>query len=90
MDYEGFIKEEFNILQKAGKDKTNLFLKEVEDYINELEQADLVEQRIEEILKQVRIEKRLSFTQYKEIFPFVVGARKIKALRQAEDYFILL
>ena len=90
MDYEGFIKEEFNILQKAGKDKTNLFLKEVEDYINELEQADLVEQRIEEILKQVRIEKRLSFTQYKEIFPFVVSARKIKALRQAEDYFILL
>ncbi len=90
MDYEVFIKEEFNILQKAGKDKTNLFLKEVEDYINELEQADLVEQRIEEILKQVRIEKRLSFTQYKEIFPFVVSARKIKALRQAEDYFILL
>lgn len=90
MDYEQFIKEEFNILQKAGKDKTNLFIEEVEDYITELEQPDLVEKRIEEIIKQVRIEKRLSFTQYKEIFPFVVSARKIKALRQSEDYFILL
>ena len=90
MDYEQFIKEEFNILQKAGKDKTNLFLAEVEDYITELEQPDLVEKRIEEILKQIKIEKRLSFTQYKEIFPFVVSARKIKALKQSEDYFILL
>lgn len=90
MDYEVFLKEEFQILQKAGKDKTNLFLKEVEDYINELEQPDLVEKRIEEILKQIRTEKKLSYTQYKEIFPFVVNARKISALRKQDDYFILL
>ena len=90
MDYEQLLKEEFQILQKAGKDKTNAFLKEVEDYINELEQPDLVEKRMEEILKQVKIDKKLSFTQYKEIFPFVVSARKITALRQSEDYFILL
>jgi len=90
MDYEQFLKEEFQILQKAGKDKTNAFLKEVEDYIVELEQPDLIEKRMEEILKQVRADKKFSFTQYKEIFPFLVNARKISALRKSEDYFILL
>lgn len=90
MDYEQFLKEEFQILQKAGKEKTNAFLKEVEDYISELEQPDLVEKRIEEILKQVKTEKRFSYTQYKEIFPFVVNARKISALKKQDDYFILL
>ena len=90
MDYEQFLKEEFAILQKAGKDKTNAFLKEVEDYINELEQHDLIEKRMEEILKAIRAEKKMSFTQYKEIFPFIVNARKISALRKSEDYFILL
>jgi len=90
MEYEQFIRDEFNILQSAGKEKTNLFLKEVEDYIKDVEQPDLIENRIKEILKQVRIDKKLSYTQYKEIFPFVVSARKLMAAKQPEDYFILL
>jgi len=90
MDYEQFLKEEFQILQKAGKEKTNLLLKEIEDYITELEQPDLIEKRMEEILKQVRADKKLSYTQYKELFPFLVNARKISALRKQDDYFILL
>ena len=90
MEYEQFIKDEFNILQSAGKEKTNLFLKEVEDYIKDVEQPDLLENRIKDILKQVRTEKKLSYTQYKEIFPFVVSARKLMAAKQPEDYFILL
>jgi hypothetical protein len=90
MEYEQFIRDEFNILQSAGKEKTNLFLKEVEDYIKDVEQPDLIENRIKDILKQVRIDKKLSYTQYKEIFPFVVSARKLMAAKQPEDYFILL
>jgi hypothetical protein len=90
MDYEQFLKEEFQILQKAGKDKTNALLKEVEDYIIELEQPDLIEKRMEQILKDVRAEKKLSYTQYKELFPFLVSARKISVLKKSEDYFILL
>ena len=90
MEYEQFIRDEFNILQSAGKEKTNLFLKEVEDYIKVVEQPDLLENRIKDILKQVRTEKKLSYTQYKEIFPFVVSARKLMAAKQPEDYFILL
>ena len=90
MEYEQFIRDEFNILQSTGKEKTNLFLKEVEDYIKDVEQPDLIENRIKDILKQVRIDKKLSYTQYKEIFPFVVSARKLMAAKQPEDYFILL
>ena len=90
MEYEQFIRDEFNILKSAGKEKTNLFLKEVEDYIKDVEQPDLIENRIKDILKQVRIDKKLSYTQYKEIFPFVVSARKLMAAKQPEDYFILL
>ena len=90
MEYEQFIRDEFNILQSGGKEKTNLFLKQVEDYIKELEQPDVIENRMKDILKQVRTDKRLSFTQYKELYPFVVSARKLMAARQPEDYFILL
>jgi hypothetical protein len=90
MEYEQFIRDEFNILQSAGKEKTNLFLKEVEDYIKDLEQPDLIENRMKDILKQVRIDKKLSYTQYKELYPFVVSARKLMAAKQPEDYFILL
>jgi len=90
MEYEQFIRDEFNILQSAGKEKTNLFLKEVEDYIKDVEQPDLLENRIKDILKQVRTDKKLSYTQYKEIFPFIVSARKLMAAKQPEDYFILL
>ena len=90
MEYEQFIRDEFNILQSGGKEKTNLFLKEVEDYIKELEQPDVIENRMKDIIKQVRTDKRLSFTQYKELYPFVVSARKLMAARQPEDYFILL
>jgi hypothetical protein len=90
MEYEQFIRDEFNILQSAGKEKTNLFLKEVEDYIKDVEQPDLLENRIKDILKQIRTDKKLSYTQYKEIFPFIVSARKLMAAKQPEDYFILL
>jgi len=90
MEYEQFIRDEFNILQSAGKEKTNLFLNEVEDYIKDVEQPDLLENRIKDILKQVRTDKKLSYTQYKEIFPFIVSARKLMAAKQPEDYFILL
>jgi hypothetical protein len=90
MEYEQFIRDEFNILQSSGKEKTNLFLKEVEDYIKELEQPDLIENRMNDILKQVRTDKKLSYTQYKELCPFVVSARKLMAAKQPEDYFILL
>ena len=90
MEYEQFIRDEFNILQSAGKEKTNLFLNEVEDYIKDEEQPDLLEYRIKDILKQVRTDKKLSYTQYKEIFPFIVSARKLMAAKQPEDYFILL
>jgi len=90
MEYEQFIRDEFNILQSAGKEKTNLFLNEVEDYIKDVEQHDLLENRIKDILKQVRTDKKLSYTQYKEIFPFIVSARKLMAAKQPEDYFILL
>ena len=90
MEYEQFIRDEFNILQSSGKEKTNLFLNEVEDYIKDVEQPDLLENRIKDILKQVRTDKKLSYTQYKEIFPFIVSARKLMAAKQPEDYFILL
>lgn len=89
-NFETLLRQEFDLLQKAGKDKTNLLLKEVDDYIIELEQPDLIEKRMEELLKQIRSEKKLSFTQFKEIYPFVVSARKISALKKSDDYFILL
>ena len=78
------------IQQTFNQIKEDTGIEPEEDYIKELEQPDLIENRIKEILKQIRTDKKLSFTQYKEIYPFVVSARKLMAAKQPEDYFILL
>ena len=90
MEFEASLKEEFNILNKAGKDKVSAFLKECEEYINELDNPDIIENRMLELIKTIKIEKKFFFNQFKEIYPFVVSARKLMAARQPEDYFILL
>jgi len=45
---------------------------------------------MESIVKQVRVDKRLSFTQYKEIYPFILSERKLKQATAEKDEWIIL
>jgi hypothetical protein len=87
MEFEQELRAEFNKLDKA---KVFKLIDEVDAYIDETESLTLLEKRMESIVKQVRADKRLSFTQYKEIYPFVLSERKLKQATAEKDEWIIL
>jgi hypothetical protein len=87
MTFEEELRAEFNKLDKA---KVFKLIDEVDAYIDETESLSLLEKRMDSIVKQVRADKRLSFTQYKEIYPFILSERKLKLATQDKDEWIIL
>ena len=87
MTFEEELRAEFNKLDKA---KVFKLIDEVDGYIDETESLSLLEKRIDSIVKQVRVDKRLSFTQYKEIYPFILSERKLKQATAEKDEWIIL
>jgi hypothetical protein len=87
MTFEEELRAEFN---KLDKSKVFKLIDEVDGYIDETESLTLLEKRIDSIVKQVRVDKRLSFTQYKEIYPFILSERKLKQATAEKDEWIIL
>jgi hypothetical protein len=90
MDFETELRAEFNKLLKAGSKEVYKLIDEVDGYIDETETLTLLEKRMEGIVKQVRADKKLSFTQYKEIYPFILSERKLKLATAEKDEWIIL
>lgn len=90
MDFEAELRAEFNKLMKAGSKEVYKFIDEVDGYIDETETLTLLEKRIDGIVKQVRSDKKLSFTQFKEIYPFLLSERKLKLATAEKDEWIIL
>ncbi len=90
MDFEAELRAEFNKLMKAGSKEVYKLIDEVDGYIDETESLTLLEKRMESIVKQVRAEKKLSFTQYKEVYPFILSERKLKQATAEKDEWIIL
>ena len=90
MDFESELRGEFNKLMKAGSKEVYKLIDEVDGYIDETEQLTILEKRMESIVKQVRAEKKLSFTQFKEVYPFLLSERKLKQATAEKDEWIIL
>ena len=90
MTFEEELRAEFNKLMKAGSKEVYKLVDEVEGYIDETEELTILERRMDSIVKAVRAEKRLSFTQYKEIYPFILSERKLKQATAEKDEWIIL
>jgi len=90
MDFEAELRAEFNKLMKAGSKEVYKLIDEVDGYSDETESLTLLEKRMESIVKQVRADKKLSFTQYKEIYPFILSERKLKQATAEKDEWIIL
>lgn len=90
MTFEEELRSEFNKLMKAGSKEVYKLIDEVVEYIDETEQLTILEKRMESIVKQVRGDKKLSFTQYKELYPFVLSERKLKQATAEKDEWIIL
>jgi hypothetical protein len=90
MDFESELRAEFNKLMKAGSKEVYKLIDEVDGYIDETETLTLLEKRMDSIVKQVRVDKRLSFTQFKEVYPFLLSERKLKLATAEKDEWIIL
>ncbi len=87
-DFEVQIKKEFDTLMKGGKTLVWGFIEEIEGYLKEEKNPNLIEQKLIELVKVIRDEKKFYFNQFKEFYPYVLSERKNK--KTEEDDFILL
>ena len=87
-DYEVEIKKEFDTLLKGGKTAVWGFIEELEGYLGEEKNPNLIEQKLIGMVKVVRLEKKFQFNQFKEFYPYLLSERKNK--KEEEDDFILL
>ena len=87
-DFEVQIKKEFDTLLKGGKTLVWGFIEEIEGYLKEEKNPNLIEQKLIDMVKVVRLEKKFQFNQFKELYPYVLSERKNK--KSEEDDFILL
>ena len=87
-DFEVQIKKEFDTLMKGGKTLVWGFIEEIEGYLKEEKNPNLIEQKLVELVKVIRAEKKFYFNQFKELYPYVLSERKNK--KSEEDEFILL
>ena len=90
MDFETELRAEFNKLMKAGSKEVYKLIDEVDGYIDETQKLTILEKRIEDIVKQVRADKKLSFNQFKEVYPFLLSERKLKEATSEKDEWIIL
>jgi len=90
MDYEQELRGHFNTLLKAGSKEVYKIIDEIDGYIDETQKLTILEKRIEDIVKQVRADKKLSFNQFKEVYPFLLSERKLKEATSEKDEWIIL
>lgn len=90
MDFDAELRAEFNKLMKAGSKEVYKVLGEIDAYIDETESLTLLEKRIDSVVKQAKAEKKLSFTQFKDIYPFLLSERKLKEATAERDEWIIL
>ena len=90
MDFEQELRGHFNTLMKAGSKEVYKIIDELDSYVDETEKLTILEKRIESIIKQVRADKKLSFNQFKELYPFLLSERKLKEATAEKDEWIIL
>lgn len=90
MDFEQELRGHFNTLMKAGSKEVYKIIDEIDGYIDDTQKLTILEKRMEDIIKQVRADKRLSFNQFKELYPFLLSERKLKEATAEKDEWIIL
>jgi hypothetical protein len=90
MDFEQELRGHFNTLMKAGSKEVYKIIDEIDGYIDDTQKLTILEKRMEDIIKQVRADKKLSFNQFKELYPFLLSERKLKEATAEKDEWIIL
>ena len=90
MDFEQELRGHFNTLLKAGSKEVYKIVDEIDGYIDDTQKLTILEKRMEDIVKAVRADKKLSFNQFKELYPFLLSERKLKEATAEKDEWIIL
>lgn len=90
MDFEQELKGHFSTLLKAGSKEVYKIIDEIDGYIDDTQKLTILEKRMEDIIKSVRADKKLSFNQFKELYPFLLSERKLKEATAEKDEWIIL
>jgi hypothetical protein len=90
MDFEQELRGHFNTLLKAGSKEVYKIIDEIDGYIDDTQKLTILEKRMEDIVKAVRVDKKLSFNQFKELYPFLLSERKLKEATAEKDEWIIL
>jgi hypothetical protein len=90
MDFEQELRGHFNTLLKAGSKEVYKIIDEIDVYIDDTQKLTILEKRMEDIVKTVRGDKKLSFNQFKELYPFLLSERKLKEATAEKDEWIIL
>lgn len=90
MDFEQELRGHFNTLLKAGSKEVYKIIDEIDGYIDDTQKLTILEKRMEDIIKAVRADKKLSFNQFKELYPFLLSERKLKEATAEKDEWIIL
>ena len=90
MDFEQELRGHFNTLLKAGSKEVYKIIDEIDGYIDDTQKLTILEKRMEDIVKVVRVDKKLSFNQFKELYPFLLSERKLKEATAEKDEWIIL
>jgi hypothetical protein len=90
MDFEQELRAHFNTLMKAGSKEVYKIVDEIDGYIDDTQKLTILEKRMDSIVKSVRADKKLSFTQFKELYPFLLSERKLAEARKDNDEYIIL
>jgi hypothetical protein len=90
MDFEQELRGHFNTLLKAGSKEVYKIIDEIDGYIDDTQKLTILEKRMEDIIKSVRADKKLSFNQFKELYPFLLSERKLKEATAEKDEWIIL
>jgi len=90
MDFEQELRGHFNTLMKAGSKEVYKIVDEIDGYIDDTQKLTILEKRMEDIVKAVRADKKLSFNQFKELYPFLLSERKLKEATAEKDEWIIL
>ena len=90
MDFEQELRGHFNTLLKAGSKEVYKIMDEIDGYIDDTQKLTILEKRMEDIIKAVRADKKLSFNQFKELYPFLLSERKLKEATAEKDEWIIL
>ena len=90
-EFNNHLRLEFGVLMKAGKDVVWSFLEDAENLYNGIERTNEYDDLVRDILSQVKLDRRFTFEQYREVIRFTKEHNRLNGFKpKADNDYIVL